>query len=132
MCPRGDAILSLQARTSYGTITYRWRKNGVPLVEGAKYHGVFGQTLTITNVSTPDAASYDCVLGSVCSAIPSHSATLTICPANFTCSGEITPLDIFTFMNAWFAADLRADINRNGMIDVQDIFDFVGAWFIGC
>ena len=132
MCPGGNATLSLEARTSYGTITYRWRKNGVPLQEGVKYRGVFGPMLTITNVSALDAAAYDCVLGSVCSTIPSHSATLTICPANFTCSGEITPLDIFTFMNAWFAADPRADISRNGAIDVQDIFDFVGAWFIGC
>ena len=132
MCPGGNAALTMQARTSYGTISYRWRRAGVPLLEGGRFHGVFAPTLTITGVIASDAAVYDCVVGSVCSTIASRSATLTICRADFDCSGTLNALDLFEFMNGWFAADPRADFNGINGTDPQDIFDFVGAWFVGC
>jgi Calcineurin-like phosphoesterase len=39
--------------------------------------------------------------------------------------------DIFDFLAAWFAGDIRADFNGNGL-SVNDIFDFLAAWFAGC
>jgi hypothetical protein len=40
--------------------------------------------------------------------------------------------DIFDFLTAYFAGDLRADFNHSGAISVQDIFDFLAAYFAGC
>jgi hypothetical protein len=53
------------------------------------------------------------------------------CRANFDCSSLLEVQDIFTFLNAWFAADPRANFN-GGALSVQDIFDFLNAWFAGC
>jgi hypothetical protein len=40
--------------------------------------------------------------------------------------------DIFSFIEAWFAGDVRTDMDNSGVIDVQDIFGFLNAWFAGC
>ncbi len=54
-----------------------------------------------------------------------------VCLADFN-GGGLSVQDIFDFLNAWFASDLRADFNANGALEVQDIFDFLNAWFAGC
>ncbi len=55
-----------------------------------------------------------------------------VCPADFNGVGGITVQDIFDFLAAWFAGDIRADFNTSGTLSVQDIFDFLAAWFAGC
>ena len=40
--------------------------------------------------------------------------------------------DIFTFLQAWFGQDIRADVNGVGGVSTQDIFDFLSGWFAGC
>jgi hypothetical protein len=52
------------------------------------------------------------------------------CPADFN-GGGLAVQDIFDYLNAWFAGDLRADFNGGGLA-IQDIFDFLNAWFAGC
>jgi hypothetical protein len=54
------------------------------------------------------------------------------CPADFDGVNGLSVVDIFQFLNAWFAGDQRANFNHNGGLDVQDIFDFLNAWFVGC
>jgi hypothetical protein len=61
-----------------GTLTYQWQKNGLNLTNGGNVSGATSTNLTLTNVSTADAASYDVVVtgfGSVTSAPP---AVLTV------------------------------------------------------
>ncbi len=60
-----------------------------------------------------------------------YEFTERLCPADFNASGSLTPADIYDFLNAWLAADPRADFNGYGL-SAQDIFDFLGAWFAGC
>ncbi|MBY0312245.1 MAG: hypothetical protein K2W85_09255 [Phycisphaerales bacterium] len=55
-----------------------------------------------------------------------------ICIADFDGSGAISGVDIFAFINAWFAGDPLADVNRSGTLNVLDIIDFLNAWFNGC
>ena len=57
---------------------------------------------------------------------------LTICGADFNCSGAVTVQDIFDFLSAWFGKNTNADFNNSGAVTVQDIFDFLAAWFAGC
>ncbi len=134
-CPGGSTSVSVQARTSYGTLTYRWRKNGVPLLEdggGGRFHGVFGPTLSITNMTAAEAGSFDCVLGSVCSAMPSDAATVSFCRADFDCSGALNVQDVFDFLNTWFAQDPRAEFDQMPGLGMGDIVEFVNTWFAGC
>ena len=46
--------------------------------------------------------------------------------------GDITVQDLFDYLAAYFAGDLRADINGSGALTVQDIFDYLAAFFGGC
>jgi hypothetical protein len=54
------------------------------------------------------------------------------CPADFNGVGGVTVQDIFDFLSAFFANDLRADFNHSGSVSVQDVFDFLAAYFAGC
>jgi hypothetical protein len=56
----------------------------------------------------------------------------TCCPANFNSAAGITVQDIFDYLAAYFAGDVRADFNGAGGVTVQDIFDFLAAYFAGC
>ena len=71
--------------------------------------------------------------GVACNAAGNNAAPC--CKANFnqsTGAPAITVQDIFDFLGAWFAVDLRADFNGSGVVNAQDIFDFLGGWFMGC
>ncbi|HVU64815.1 MAG TPA: GC-type dockerin domain-anchored protein, partial [Phycisphaerales bacterium] len=54
------------------------------------------------------------------------------CPADVDCSGALSTLDIFAFLDAWFTGDSTADFNGADGVSTQDIFDFLNAWFVGC
>ena len=54
------------------------------------------------------------------------------CVGNFDGANGVEVHDIFAFLNAWFAGDLRADIDQSGVLKVLDIFTFIGEWRAGC
>ena len=115
-----------------GLLTYRWRNGGADLADSPGHiSGAHTPTLTITNAVPSDAGSYSCVVSNGCS-VPSESASLSVCAADFNCDGHVNVQDIFDFLSAWFAGDPRADFNGVNGIGVQDIFDFLSAWFAGC
>jgi hypothetical protein len=62
-----------------------------------------------------------------------YNAVMVIMPrvtlGDFNRSGATDLLDIFAFLNAWFASDPRADWNGNGAVDLLDIFTFLTDWF---
>jgi hypothetical protein len=61
------------AATGTGTVTYSWRKNGVPIVPAET-----NPTLTITNVKKSDVGLYDCVVTDNCGPVTSNSALLSV------------------------------------------------------
>ena len=63
---------------------------------------------------------------------PSNLVRVTFCPVDFNGSGSLTVQDLFDFLTAYFAGDLRADFNASGTVTGQDIFDFLNAYFAGC
>lgn len=88
----------------------------------------------------------DCV-GGVRSAfltVDGGGATSLLWFRNFPCrcrpdvDGDhvLTILDIFAFLNSWFAAaappEPQPDFDFNGVVDTNDIFTFLNAWFAGC
>lgn len=56
----------------------------------------------------------------------------TLCVGDFNNNGVNTVQDLFEFLSAYFANDIRADANQSGAISVQDIFDYLAAYFAGC
>ncbi|HEY3863716.1 MAG TPA: protease pro-enzyme activation domain-containing protein [Verrucomicrobiae bacterium] len=68
------------AVTAIGTpiLTYQWQKNGVTLPNGGNVTGATANSMTLTTVSTNDAASYTVVVSNPFGSIISSIATLTI------------------------------------------------------
>ncbi len=55
-----------------------------------------------------------------------------LCPADFNQNGVVDNVDLFAFLSAWFALDMRADFDGSGAVAVPDIFAFLNVWFAGC
>lgn len=59
-------------------LSYQWRKNGGNLSDTGHITGSTNTTLTISNVTTNDAGSYDVVVSNPVGPSPSDTATLTV------------------------------------------------------
>lgn len=104
------APLRLSAyHASLAPATYRWRKDGVPLADGATPSGsiVEGATrarLTITDTSAADIGAYDCVATSACGAAISAPAFANVGQGD-------------------------QDFNNDGLYpDAADLFDFLSVF----
>ncbi|EEF57829.1 LamG-like jellyroll fold domain-containing protein [Pedosphaera parvula] len=60
------------------SLQYHWRKNGVPLADSGNLSGSLTGTLTITNVSAANIASYDVVITNSVGSITSSVVTLGV------------------------------------------------------
>ncbi len=60
------------------SLVYQWQKNGTDLTEGGHYSGVDTATLTISDVSLDDAASYRCTVINSSGNATSTAAALTV------------------------------------------------------
>lgn len=95
-------------------------------------------TLAVSNIVAGDTGVYRCKLTTECGGVTlTNPATLSICPADFNCSGTgsgdgVTEQDIFDFLNAFFMRDMRADTNKDGLLTSGDIFEFLNRYFSGC
>ncbi|MFO0859919.1 MAG: hypothetical protein U0570_05120 [Phycisphaerales bacterium] len=123
------------------TPTYRWRKNGAELADGptgsgSTISGANGPELTIDNVGSADAGSYDVAIENTCGTILSHSAQLApnCCPADLSGNGIVDDADFALFMPAYdvFNCDpwnqCPADFNRDGVIDDADFAIFASGY----
>ena len=54
------------------------------------------------------------------------------CPADFNADGQVNPLDVLSFLNAWSAGDPAADFNNDGSVNTLDVLAFLNAWSAGC
>jgi subtilisin-like proprotein convertase family protein len=77
ICPGFNVSYSVVA-TGAG-ITYQWRKNGTPLVNGGNVSGATSATLTLSAVAAADAGTYSVVITGTCTpAVTSSDAVLQI------------------------------------------------------
>jgi hypothetical protein len=57
------------------------------------------------------------------------------CVADFDASGLVDVIDLFAFLDEWFAtagqagSGSAADVDGNDSVDVVDLFSFLGEWF---
>lgn len=76
----GTTVRFTAGASGYPAPTYRWRKNGVALVDGGNVSGATSATLTIANVSASDAAVYSFVASNVAGSAASADAGLAVTP----------------------------------------------------
>jgi hypothetical protein len=54
------------------------------------------------------------------------------CPLDFDGDGSLTVQDIFAFLSAWLAGDMRADYDHSLTLTPPDLFGYINAWAAGC
>ena len=151
-CLAGTATMSVAASAGEPIVyQWQWLPPGSPtltnITEGVNLNPVtHAAAFTATN-SGGAAVSFSkfknvpslgmsfavvCQVSDICGAAASDFASVTICPADFDCSGAVDVSDIFSFLAAWFGHSPSADFNGDGVVSVQDIFSFLAVWFLGC
>lgn len=76
------ATFSVAARSSQQPITYRWRRGGVNLADGARVSGSTSAQLTLSALEAGDAGQYSVVVGNASGTVTSDSAALILGPFN--------------------------------------------------
>ena len=80
MVPGSPVKFTVAANTDFGTLTYKWQRDGVdlnPLPEGLS--GETTDTLQIRNVKKSHEGTYTCIVNNAAGPTPSNPAQLTVC-----------------------------------------------------
>lgn len=88
--PTGQSVVLRVSASGAGTLSYRWRRNGVDLVDGGRISGVQTTTLTIQAVEPLDEGPYECAaVSTVCGSGVSSPIVLTVvCTGSFDCNSN--------------------------------------------
>ncbi len=125
--------LTVSARVYAPTpYTAQWRRNGVNVTDSFRINGATTPELIIDPARRVDLGTYTLRVTTACGTFTSPGVLFEFCFADYNESGTVSVQDIFDFLAAYFAGDLRADFNGSGLLSVQDIFDFLAAYFAGC
>ncbi|QYM77876.1 immunoglobulin domain-containing protein [Horticoccus luteus] len=73
----GSEVTFTVAVSGSGPFTYQWRRNGVAL------SGATSASLTLTNLASTDAGTYNVVVTGAGGTVPSADATLTVAPPSY-------------------------------------------------
>ncbi len=65
-------------------------------------------------------------IGTVC------GGAMVCCVADFDQSGSLDALDIFAYLDAWFAGSASAEADGVPGLSADDVFAFLAEWFGGC
>jgi hypothetical protein len=136
-----NQVLTLNASPAgFGPLSLRWTRDGLQLSDGllpgfpsTTVSGSTTPTLTVTGPGASQAATFRLLATNSCGTQSSSPATVGMpILVDFDGNGVRTVDDIFIFLNAWFAHDLRTDADGNGSLSIDDIFVFLNAWFACC
>jgi len=97
--------IAVEAGLGTPPLMYQWRRNGVPLAEGAPYSGVNTSELTI-DATSEQTDAYDVVVSNASGAVTSRTTVLAVrdtCAADFDGDGSLTIFDFLAFQNAFDA-----------------------------
>jgi len=122
--PAGGSV-SLSVVATGNSLTYQWRKNGIPLQNGGDISGAPTSTLTINPLSPADVAVYTVVVFSPAGSTVSANASVRISTYNIQDSlVGYWKFDETSGTNA-------LDSATNGTHDVAEIFSVAPAWVVG-
>jgi uncharacterized repeat protein (TIGR03803 family) len=81
----GTTAIFLVVASSLSPLSYQWREDGTNLVNAGRISGATNSTLTMTSVSSSDAAIYSVTVTNLAGSATSSNATLTVInPPNIT------------------------------------------------
>jgi hypothetical protein len=142
--PAGDlyfvdesVTLTVEATSTVGPLTYRWRKDGLDLENDTHFSGVYTAALTITGLTADDTGDYDVRLQDDCGPFYSDSAYVLVPPpGDMNCDRRVNAFDIDPFVLALTDPEayalaypdcdcMLADINGDGLVNAFDIDPFV-------
>jgi hypothetical protein len=124
-CGGGVAVLEYSV-CGVEPLQFQWRKDGEN-IESANL-----SVLTITDLDQNGAGVYDCIVTSVCGQVTSEPATVTLCGADFDCTGFVDTDDFTAFVTSFEAGDDAADFDNSGFVDTDDFTAFVTSFEAGC
>ncbi|MEX2219072.1 MAG: matrixin family metalloprotease [Phycisphaerales bacterium] len=133
-----NATVTFQAAAG-GAQIYRWRRNGLNLVEGGNISGSNTPTLRISPVKMGDAGNYSISATNGCGNTISTSVALTVsCAPN--CDESTTPpilnvADFSCFLNRFAANDPWANCDGSSGFPTHNILDmicFINKFAAGC
>lgn len=109
--PINRIVLSNQSATfsvvaaGSGPLTYRWRRNGVPVLNGGGITGATTATLSIAFAQQGHFGAYDCVVSGACGSVVSNPAALKVhCFGDSDNSGVVDNADITAVLANWLFA----------------------------
>jgi hypothetical protein len=132
----GATLILNAAATGDAPLTFQWKRNGVPLVNGPTGNGstVAGattNTLTITSIAAADAGSYTFSATNPCSTVTGNGITVTVngtIPGDYNLDGHVNGSDLAVLLGAWGTVAPTIDLTGNGIVDGADLAVFLGAW----
>ena len=145
---QGHASMAVTVSPGYGSLSYRWRHNGVNVNDGSGgaspgggvITGAFTRELAVFFAQPSDAGPYDCVITHTCGAITSASALLSVpgaCSGDVDGSGAVNVNDLLAVITSWGACPLPcpphcpADVAPTGgdcEVGVNDLLTVITHW----
>ncbi len=130
--PCQTVVFFVGTEPTYYPQSFRWRRNGVDLVDNARISGSMTRTLTISPAGFFTGGSYSALVGYGCDAQATPPVTLIIDdPADFNGDGDIgTDADISDFFACLagnccancFSTDLDGDGDTGTDADIESFF----------
>ncbi len=114
-------------------LSWQWRREGVPLVNGGGISGATTSHLTIAAASSTHAGAYDVAVTNACGSTISAPAALAVgCYPDCTGDGRLTVGDFACFQTKFVLGAPYADCNGQGGLTVADFGCFQTAFVAGC
>ncbi|HLO41834.1 MAG TPA: immunoglobulin domain-containing protein, partial [Phycisphaerales bacterium] len=129
----GDEVSLVVDAIGDGTLSYQWRREGVPLTDDGRFFGTQSNQLTISPIGCADGGSYDCIVSDDCGSFPTIPAQITVlAPSDYDGSGFVDTDDYTAFVLDFELGLDAADFDGTGFVDTDDFTAFVLAFEAGC
>lgn len=129
----GDEVSLVVDAIGDGALSYQWRREGVAIVDGGRFHGAQTTQLTISPIDCADGGTYDCIVTDDCGSFPTIPAEISVvAPSDYDHSGFVDTDDYSAFVFDFELGVDAADFDKSGFVDTDDFTAFVLAFEAGC